>query len=578
MSESHFKALVYLTPGWNQIRFDFSNSSLSKDGPHSSYVMLNYLPLNNAPPLQLAVILAKDSPGTYDAVPERIQREGNGLDTALRKYRMAAHLWQAFTAEQMHRNKFGRRCFRFEEEWQTGTLCLRDWEAGNMKNEIKIHIIRSDKSVAEIQNLQIAQQYGPAKRKGELYSIASNAVKEHFRFRPGQKQYVAALFLDSHWDPQVGTIRGHAALGGTSSDLQLAIFGSQSLQSYPGCVEEVVPAFMDCTRTDTRFVANDCNQAGSNWEAVNIGIGAHLHEVGHLLGCPHQESGVMLRDYVRLNRTFMVREAYCTRTQTQGLRVCRMEDECGWHRLDLLRFRHHPCFRLPGDSLPLTQDDSIQFYPIGQGKVLFSAPTGISFIEIYPHGGDETCRHWLDYVSSDGRNGGMPCKITLSQAEIRSRLPEAQAKGAVRLEVFSGGSQKLTIADFGELLSKSYMVSLPARRSALRKDEGRTMNTLNKLADLPQSFDSRPGFKGKKLGYSQLEGSQEQEMILDCANLQTKLLRSIKVYSGYALDGLEFCYEDGQSQLFGKRGGKAGGDEFGFGQSVPGAPDAQMDF
>ena len=28
------------------------------------------------------------------------------------------------------------------------------------------------------------------------------------------------------------------------------------------------------------------------------------------------------------------------------------------------------------------------------------------------------------------------------------------------------------------------------------------------------------------------------------------------------LDGLEFCYEDGHSQLFGKRGGKLGGDEF----------------
>ena len=31
---------------------------------------------------------------------------------------------------------------------------------------------------------------------------------------------------------------------------------------------------------------------------------------------------------------------------------------------------------------------------------------------------------------------------------------------------------------------------------------------------------------------------------------------------GYALDGIEFCYEDATSQLFGKRGGKPGGDEF----------------
>jgi Putative peptidase family len=563
VSDSYFKALVYLSPGWNQIRMDFTTTSSSaKDGVHSSYIMLNYLPLNNSPPLQLAIIVGKDSPCTYDAVPERIQREGNGLDTAIRKYRMAAHLWQAFTAEQMYRNKFGRRCFRFEEEWQTGTLSLRDWEAGNMKNEIKIHVIRSDKTVAEIQDLQIAQQYAPAKKKGDLYTIASDAIKNYFRLRPGQQQYVAALILDSHWDPKVGTIRGHAALGGGSDELKLAIFGSQALQSYPSCIEEVVPAFMDCTRTDTRYVANDCNESGSNWEAVNIGIGAHLHEVGHLFGCPHQESGVMLRDYVRFNRTFLVREPYSIRTQTQGLRVCRLEDECGWHRLDVLRFRYHPCFRIPTDALPLTQDDSIQFYPVGNGKVIFSAPTGISFIEIYPEGGDETCRHWLEFVSPDPRNGGMPWKVTLTEADIRSKLPENTRRSKLRLEVFSGSSRSLRIDEFCELLSKSYIVNLPTRRSAPKKDEGLTMNTYNKLTGLPQSFETRQGYKGKKLGFSQLEGSHPQEVILDCVNLQTKLLTSIKVYSGYALDGIEFCYEDGHTQLFGTRGGKPGGDEF----------------
>jgi hypothetical protein len=53
-----------------------------------------------------------------------------------------------------------------------------------------------------------------------------------------------------------------------------------------------------------------------------------------------------------------------------------------------------------------------------------------------------------------------------------------------------------------------------------------------------------------------------EEVILDCAFKPTKLLTSVKVYHGYALDGVEFCYEDRTSQLFGKRGGKPGGDEF----------------
>lgn len=52
------------------------------------------------------------------------------------------------------------------------------------------------------------------------------------------------------------------------------------------CVEEVVPAFINCTRTDTKFEANVCNDCGISWEAATIRIGAHLHEAGHLLDCP----------------------------------------------------------------------------------------------------------------------------------------------------------------------------------------------------------------------------------------------------------------------------------------------------
>ena len=69
----------------------------------------------SSPPLQLCILVAKDSPQTFDAVPERVEKEGNGLSTAIKKFRMAAYLWQAFTAEQMNRNGFGRRCYRYEE-------------------------------------------------------------------------------------------------------------------------------------------------------------------------------------------------------------------------------------------------------------------------------------------------------------------------------------------------------------------------------------------------------------------------------------------------------------------------------
>lgn len=231
------------------------------------------LPPQSAPPLQLVILLAKDSPATFDAVPARIEKEGNGLETAIKKFRMAAYLWQAFTAEQMYRNKLGRRVFRIEEEWVTGTANYRDREVGTMRSEAKIHIIRCSKTVAELRDLDLAQQNPTAKKSGELFTIASEAVKDYFKPVPGQKQYVSVLLLDSHWDKSSKTITGHAALGGGGGEVQLAIFGSQALQCYPSSIEEVVPVFSDCTPTDTNHVANDCNESGSVWEAANIGIG-----------------------------------------------------------------------------------------------------------------------------------------------------------------------------------------------------------------------------------------------------------------------------------------------------------------
>ncbi|THW76807.1 hypothetical protein D6D19_02802 [Aureobasidium pullulans] len=541
VSDSHFKALVYLQPGPNRLRLDFiprqrrpSQGQMNGQPAHSSHFQINYLPMNSSPPLHLAILVAKDSPRTFDAVPDRVKSEGNGLETAVRKFRMAAYLWQAFTGEQMNRHGFGRRCFRFEEEWQPGTLTGRDLTTGQMRNEAKIHIITLDKTVVEIQDLNLAQQYEPAKQKGDLFAIAMDAVKNHFKPRPGQKEYVSCMYLDTHWDSKVGTVRGHAALGGGDEQVKLAIFGSHSLQSYPAHLEEVVPAFTDCTKTDTNYVANDCNESGSNWEAANIGIGAHMHETGHLFGCPHQESGVMLRDYVRLNRTFTTREPYSTRTKSQGMRLCLQQDECAWHRLDALRFRLHPCFALPTD-MSIPPEDSIQVWGVDKGAALVTASTGIAFIEIYTEG-DELCRHWIEYLDpTSGSSTGAPRQITLTEADLRTRVGEANKNKKLKIKIFSLGQGEHEVADFAQHVSKDAKLKLP---------------------------DGRMGFRGSKVGFSQMDGTKPQEVLLRSSHEKRKLLIAIRVYHGFALDGIEFVYEDGENQLFGKRGGKEGGDEF----------------
>ncbi|APA14177.1 hypothetical protein sscle_12g089470 [Sclerotinia sclerotiorum 1980 UF-70] len=530
VSESHFKALVYLSPGPNRLRFDFTSPKLANSNSpnpiHSSYLTLHMLPTLTNPPLQLVILLGKDSPGTFDAVPSRIEREGNGLDTAIRKFRMAAYLWQAFTAEQMFRNKLGRRTFRFEEEWITGTSNYRDREMGTMRSEAKVHVIRSSKTVDELRHLDVAQQNENGTRRGDLFAFASEDVKNYFKPKPGQKQYVTVLLLDAHWEKRHNMITGHAALGGGGGELQLAIFGSQALQSYPSTLEEVVPAFSDCTVTDTNFVANDCNESGSNWEAANIGIGAHLHEVGHLFGCPHQENGVMLRDYVTLNRSFTTREPYSTRTKSKGGLVL-PRDECTWHRLDTLRFRSHPSFALPTDP-PRVSDDSIQVWPVDNGSVIVTAASGVAFLEIFTEG-DDLCHHWQEFGDGNG-NGPIQRQITLTEQDLRSQLPEERRKSRLKLSVKSFGGGSHEVEDFAQLVSKASKLKLKNGQMA---------------------------FRSSKLGASQMDGTQPQEVIFDSSIYQTKLMIQVRVWAGFALDGIEFIYEDATSQLFGKRGGSA---------------------
>ncbi|RIB08100.1 hypothetical protein C2G38_374293 [Gigaspora rosea] len=343
---SHFKCLVHLDPGLNNIRFTFDpESCLPEMSPLSTVITINYIPMLQNPPLHLAILVAKDSKCVIDAPPEKVISGDNSLDSVKAKLRCAAYLWQAFTAEQMYRNGFGRRTFRLEEEWQRDTLSNQE---SSLRHTAKIHIIRTHYTLEELLDPERAQQYqpppgAPPTTKEDLYSIFMNALQEYGA--PFDEQcYIAGLILDSHWDPKMKLIRGHAALGGGGGHVRLGIFGSHTTHAWPKFLEEVVDCFQDETQTDENILANDNNESGTWWRCCNIGIGAMLHEVGHALTYPHSASGIMMRGYNNLNRTFTVKEPNSIHPITPS-------DESGahWHRCDTIRFRYHPCFRIPSD-------------------------------------------------------------------------------------------------------------------------------------------------------------------------------------------------------------------------------------
>ncbi|KAI8977680.1 hypothetical protein BDF20DRAFT_581265 [Mycotypha africana] len=180
-------------------------------------------------------------------------------------------MWQAFCAEQMHRNGMGRRTFRLDEAWLPDTISCKD--KGTMRNTAKVHIIRSQYSMAEIRDKRRAQQSKDHDASVQsLFGLFLDDLRNHPPFN--KPSIVAGLILDAHWDCKSEVTLGHAALGGASGHTALGIFGSHLLHAWPSSIEDIVPSLLDNTKTDTRYVANDANESGTWWKAANIGMGA----------------------------------------------------------------------------------------------------------------------------------------------------------------------------------------------------------------------------------------------------------------------------------------------------------------
>lgn len=222
------------------------------------------------------------------------------------------------------------------------------------------------------------------------------------------------------------------------------------------------------------------------------------------------------------NRTFLTKEPYSTRTRQPGLQPCLPEHECSWHRLDALRFRSHPCFKLVTDQ-PVSPEDGVQIWAIDQGRLFVTAKSGVSFIEIRPES-EEFCNTWIEYAES---SEGYPKQVMLTESEIRNRLPVELRTKKVKLEVFSHAGGNFVLEDIRKAVVK---IKLPKGGN---------------------------GWLGPKFGHGNQPGSQEQNLFFAHSFSQKMLLLAIKIYYGMAVDGLEFIYEDKSKHLFGKEGPNA---------------------
>ncbi|KAK0384866.1 hypothetical protein NLU13_7344 [Sarocladium strictum] len=353
MFQGHFKALTILQPGNNVIRV-----TASHDSSYTTEISVTYIPLLQRPPLHLAILVAKNSPLSIDCPPGKfggLSSAHSSLNAAIAKFRVTAYMWQALTAEEMRSNGLGRRSFRLEEEWGRDTLSATFANNEAMQATAKVHLIRSELTVAELRDHQRAQQNPRAndRQKDELHSIFSKALLAHGApFTKASRPVVAGMILDSHYDMDAKLIVGHAALGAHDPDgLSLGIFGSHLTYSWPRFMEEVPDCLLD-TEIPGNRVGNDNGECESMWEACSVGQGAFLHEVGHAFSAPHS-SGIMMRGYSGdWPKCFLSKTVYCRRTQTEGISPVTAETlhDCHWDVRDLLRFRTLPHFRQPDDK------------------------------------------------------------------------------------------------------------------------------------------------------------------------------------------------------------------------------------
>ncbi|EPX70573.1 metallopeptidase [Schizosaccharomyces octosporus yFS286] len=482
VTDSYFKALIHVVPGENVVLFQTDNGS-------ELSLRLNYQVLNDNPFYRIGFVVGRDSDLTFDA-PYGMK---NDLDEAIRKLRCAAYLWQAFTAECMYRNGFGRRTFRLEENIQPDTMsCQSAW--GTERLTASIHVLRSDKTAEEIRSTPPDQ----------LFHVAGNAVDK--LGLPEPWHYIC-MFLDTRYDPSSKEVRGHVALGGGTDMHKLGVFGSHSLHSFPSAIEYVIPVFSDARRIPD-YLANDANESSTVWECANIGIGAILHELGHTLGCPHQPDGIMLRSYPIFNRSFTTRESECVRTGSKGLAPILPKDECSWHYLDLLRFYYHPLFRLPSDQ-QYPSDVETSYYVSGD-QIVFTNDTGIFLVEIEYNG---QTKGWKIF------NPPLD-KAAFTDAEIRS-LSSSDSGQDYRVRVLARNYKTMDINNVPEIIRNAKI-----------------------------STDFGDAYRSERFGLRGCNGNELNNLLFSPEEKITK----VRVHCGLALDGIEVFFGS-NSALLGNRGG-----------------------
>ena len=93
------------------------------------------------------------------------------------------------------------------------------------------------------------------------------------------KMVFACLLLDAYYNKTLNRVPMHTALGNGYTVPRLGIFGSHLTHGWPENEDQLIRRFTDARNLDFSQLAND--DSLTKFRALDVGLGAFLHEVGH---------------------------------------------------------------------------------------------------------------------------------------------------------------------------------------------------------------------------------------------------------------------------------------------------------
>ncbi|KAI8977679.1 Jacalin-like lectin domain-containing protein [Mycotypha africana] len=223
----------------------------------------------------------------------------------------------------------------------------------------------------------------------------------------------------------------------------------------------------------------------------------------------------MSRGYNNWNRTFLAKEP------GRGPITPQEEEGSQWHRVDILRLRFHPAFRIPEDG-PIGVKDLSKpsFTALENNHLQISSPAGLTLIEILVNGRYRT--HY-EFVQEQ------PKSITLSLSDICQKCSCDLNREQVSLAAVCANQEHKQLDHLSNFLSSHRVTNLQGLNGIILKSD--------------------------IYGASSEEGKDKSFAIFFDNNQQRKQLRRIKVNHGAFLDGFTLIYKDGSQSQVGKTDG-----------------------